>query len=62
MNKYPLTQEIRTWPSEMLLDVFTEVDCMNCEDQSNHDVILYKGRLRAEIMRRMGGAQYGTEE
>lgn len=59
MNRYPLTQEIHIWPNEMLLDVFTEVDCMNCEDQSN---LLYKGRLRAEIIRRMGGAQYGTKK
>lgn len=54
MNKYPLTQEIRTWPAEMLLNVFTEVCCMTCEETPNHDTVLYKGRLRAEIARRMG--------
>lgn len=53
--KYPLTEEIRTWPVEMLLDVFTEVCCMTCGETPDHETVLYKGRLRAEITRKMGG-------
>ena len=55
MSKYPMAEEIRNWPDEMVLDVYTEISWMTYEEDVDHDTLLYKGRLRGEIARRMGG-------
>lgn len=55
MNKYPTTEEIRKWPNEMLLDVYTEISWMTYEENVDHDTLLYKGKLRHEVSRRMEG-------
>ena len=54
MSKYPTPEEIRSWSSVKLVDVFTSVRCFVCDDDPNHETLIYIADLTDEILRRMG--------